>query len=137
MNNFKVAHRTLQCCVPYVYVYVCRAYRVDTPTTYRPFCFHFVLFPGPDVFFLPLRGVNTSHMRAAAALLDSFSAVVPIDYHSGAGAAAMRRELGFVGAPQKKNAHGLVRSRLAPAATMVGGGEPRTWRPSRSTESNA
>jgi hypothetical protein len=75
---------------------------------------------GPPAFFLPLRGINASHLRAASAVLAGFAAAVPLDdLSSDDGTAWLRATLRWRGTPRKTNAHHR-REAAAGAAGAVG-----------------
>ena len=84
---------------------------------------------GPSVFFLPLRAINASHLKAATAVLSRFAAAVPLDALDGDGAALLRTVLHWRGTPHRANGHRAAWSAAAAAAAAAagcGGPTPRT-----------
>ena len=75
------------------------------------------LLLGPRAFFLPLRGINSSHRQAAARILESFQLTVPIENLSSA--SWLSRSLGFRGVLPKANTHSRHKRGL------VGSGQSR------------
>ena len=69
---------------------------------------------GPSVFFLPLRAINASHLKAATAVLSRFAAAVPLDALDGDGAALLRTVLHWRGTPHRANGHRAAWSRQQP-----------------------
>ena len=64
------------------------------------------LLLGAPVFFLPLRGINSSHLEAASQVLAAFAAAVPIDrLDEPATVSWLRTTLGWQGAPERRNSH--------------------------------
>lgn len=63
------------------------------------------LLLGPSAFFLPLRGINESHFRAASDVLASFALAIPIERFEDHGAALLRAKFGWRGSPARSNSH--------------------------------
>jgi len=60
---------------------------------------------GPRVFFLPLRAINASHARQAAAVLRGFAAAIPLGDLDDAGSRWLRAAFGWRGKTSHLNLH--------------------------------
>lgn len=60
---------------------------------------------GPQAFFLPLGGINASHLRAATSVLASFFVAIPLENLSGTGADYLAANVGWRGAITLTNRH--------------------------------
>ena len=78
------------------------------------------LLLGPSAFFLPLRGINSSHFQAASRILAAFTLAIPIDRLEQDGAVLLRARLGWHGAPERSNSHRRALMRRAAAGRQLG-----------------
>lgn len=82
------------------------------------------LLLGAPAFFLPLRGINASHRRAASKVLASFQLAIPLENLSASGASWLGPSLGWRGSLPKANTHhrrkrGLIAGRRKPAVVAA------------------
>lgn len=92
------------------------------------------LLVGPSAFFLPLGGINSTHLHTAVEVLNSFAIAIPIENFTDRGAAWLRAVHGWEGAPTLTNRHKRLQ-KFATKSVRASNGAGGTASKGRSTTS--